>query len=366
MRVALPTKDFQKALTLLSKAVEKKSRLSFQWVNLTAKFDQHLLLHGTNGEVYLTLSVPVEVEEEGEVCVEANALLKIVKSIKNQTLRVYTQDDKLVIEAGNITQKLALKPVEDFPEFPEPKFQASLPDFVLLKGIEKTGFATSKEKDRMRYTLEHLYIDGRGDHLRIVGSDGHRLAVLKFDNYPLNLKAKLYFKSLKLLKELLKNAGQVQIGGGEGFTYLSNELWTIAIRDFSEHDYPDYDAVFPPIETYDVVVEVFSSDLDNALDNFKNFNKITFEFAERDGFNIKAQDEEGNEVQVWVKADVYGDKQFSIDFDPRQIKEFTEATEEERYIEARFKDDDNTPALFKVNDNYFYLVMPIVRKKRYS
>jgi len=58
MRVALPKADFSKALSLLSKAVEKKSRLSFQWVKLKAKFDQHLELQGTNGEVYLTLKAP--------------------------------------------------------------------------------------------------------------------------------------------------------------------------------------------------------------------------------------------------------------------------------------------------------------------
>lgn len=365
MRVAVPKKEFSRALALLSKATDKKSRLSFQWAKLKAEYDKHLTLQGTNGEVYLTLLTPIEVEAEGEVCVEANVLLKAVKSIKNNWFELYTEDDKLVIKAGDITQKLSLRPVEDFPEFPEPKFQASLPDFVLLQGIEKTGFATSKEKDRPRYTLEHLYIDGRGDHLRIVGSDGHRLAVLRFDKYPLDLKAKLYFKSLKLLKELLKNAGQVKLGIGDGFTYLSNELWTIAVRDFSEYDYPDYDAVVPPVETYDVVVDVLVEDLDSVLNNFVRFRKITLEFMDRDGFKIKTQDEELGEVEVWVKADVYGDKQFSIDFDPRQLKEFIEAVEKEQYIVARFKDDDYIPALFEVGDNYFYLLMPLIRKKNY-
>jgi DNA polymerase-3 subunit beta len=365
MRVSLPTKDFSKALALLSKATDKKSVLdAFRIVKLKAEFDKHLLLQSTNGEVYLTLKAPVEVEEEGEVCVEANALLKAIKSIKNNWFNLYTEEDKLVINAQGIIQKLSLKPIGDFPEFPEAKFQASLPDFILTQGIEKTGFATSKEKDRLRYTLEHLYIDGRKDHLRIVGSDGHRLAVLKYDKYQLDLKAKLYFKSLKLLKELLKDAGQVQIGIEDNFTHLSNRLWTISIRNFSEYDYPDYDAVVPPIETYDVVVDVLREDLDNALNNFTRFNKITFEFVNENSLRIKAQDGE-NEVEAWVKADVYGDKRFSIDFNPKQLKEFTEVVEKEVYIVARFKDDDNIPALFEVNENYFYLVMPIIRKKSY-
>ncbi len=338
MRVAVPKKELSKALALLSKATEKKSRLSFGWIKLKAEFDKHLELQGTNGEMYLTLLAPAEIEVEGEVCIEADALLKAVKSIKNNWFNLYTEGDKLVIKAGDLRQKLSLKLVEDFPEFPEPKFQASLPSFVLLQGIEKTGFAVSKEKNEIVNTLEHLYIDGRGDHLRIVGSDGHRLAVLKFDKYPLDIKAKLYYKSLKILKDLLKGAGQVQIGIDDGFTYLSNELWTIAVRDFSEYDYPDYDAVVPPVETYDIVVDVLVEDLDSALNNFVRFRKITLEFIDRDGFKIKAQDDEFGEVEVWVKASVYGEKAFSIDFDPKQLKEFTEVVEKEQYIVARFKD----------------------------
>jgi DNA polymerase III sliding clamp (beta) subunit (PCNA family) len=91
MRVAVPKKEFQRALALLSKATDKKSRLSFDWVKLKAKFDQHLELQGTSGEVYLTLKVPVEVEEEGEVCVEANALLKTIKTIKANWIKLYTE-----------------------------------------------------------------------------------------------------------------------------------------------------------------------------------------------------------------------------------------------------------------------------------
>jgi DNA polymerase-3 subunit beta len=367
MKIAVPKQDFQKALALLGKAVDKKSVLdAFRVVKLKAEFDKHLLLQGANGEVYLTLLAPVEVEEEGEICVEANALLKAVKSVKSkERIKLYTEEDKLVIEAGNITQKLTLKPVNEFPEFPEPKFQTSLPAFVLLRGIEKAAFAVAKEKDRLRYTLEHLYIDGRGDHVRIVGSDGYRLAVLRFNDYQFDLKAKLYFKSLKLVKELLKNAGQVQIGAEENFTHLSNGLWTISIRNFSEYDYPDYDAVVPPKETYDIVVEVLAEDLDKALENFTRFSKITIEFTNnQDAFTIKAQDENENQVETWIKADIYGIKQFAIEFDPKQLKEFTEVAGE-GYIEARFKDDDNMPALFRVNENYFYLVMPVHRKKNY-
>jgi len=82
VRVAVPKKEFSKALALLSKATDKKSRLGFQWAKLKTEFDKHLTLQGTNGEVYLTLLVPAETETEGEVCVEANTLLKAVKSIK--------------------------------------------------------------------------------------------------------------------------------------------------------------------------------------------------------------------------------------------------------------------------------------------
>jgi len=366
MRVAVSKQDFQKALVLLSKATDKKSRLSFEWAKLTAEFDKHLTLQGTNGEVYLTLKAPVEVEAEGQVCVEADVLLKAVKSIKKREwIELYTKEDRLVIKAGDLIQKLALKPVEDFPEFPNPNFQASLPDFVLNEAIGKVSFAVATEKEDAMKVLKCLYIDGRGSFTNFVGSNGHKLALLKSDKYPLDIKAKLYIKSLKLLKELLKNAGQVQIGTDENFVHLSNGLWTISIKDFSDADYPDYEAVFPNQSDYDVVVVVFAEDLDNALANFVKHPKITIEFTDRDdGFRIKAQDEELGEAEVWVKADIYGIKQFSLDFIPKHIKDFTEEVGK-GLIEARFKDDDGFPALFKADGSYSYLVMPLIRKKKY-
>jgi DNA polymerase III sliding clamp (beta) subunit (PCNA family) len=121
----------------------------------------------------------------------------------------------------------------------------------------------------------------------------------------------------------------------------------------------------PPIETYDAVVEVLSEDLDNVLTNFARYDKITFEFISKDGFRVKAYDSDNTEIEAWINADVYSDKQFSVDFVPKQLKEFTEAIEGQLYIEARFKDDNDFPALFRVNDNYFYLVMPLIRKKNY-
>jgi len=363
MRVILPRKDLSKALSLLSKAVAKRSVLeSFRWVRLKTD-ENHILLQGTNGDVYLTLRTPATgIEERGEACVKATELLNATKSIKAEYFELYTENEKLVVKADNLTQKLALKPVEKFPLFPETKFQASLPAVMIMQGIEKTGFAVDKENEIG--SLAHLYIDGRGDHLRFVASDGHRLAVLKFDDYAFDLKVKLHYKSLKLLKELLKDAGNVYIGYEKSeFAYLTNGSWTVAIRDFSEARYPDYDAVVPPPETYDTVVEVLIDDLNNALKNLTKFDKITLEFSSKDHFKIKAHDKDGNEIEFLVKASVCGDIGFSIDFDPRRLKEFTEDAGEGVFIGARFKNDDNVPALFKVNDNYFYLAMPLIRKK---
>jgi len=357
MKVLLSKNDFSKAKALLSKAVNKQ----FSWVKLKTDKD-HLLLQATTGEVYLTLKAPITVEgvkEEGEACVEATELFEAIKSNKAKYFELYTENEKLVVKADNLTHKLALKPAEEFLVFPEPKLQATLPAVALKDGIEKTGFAVAKEKDNYD-TLEHLYIDGRGDNLRFVGSDGHRLAVLKIDSCAFDMKVKLHYKSFRLLKELLKHDGQqVHIGYGGRFVYLTNgSSWTVAIRDLSEGRYPNYEAVIPPADTYETTVRVSRGDLASALENFTMYDVITFEFTDNKSFKLKTQC-----TEVIVTAEVRGEIGFSLDFSLRKLKEFTDAAGAYTYIEAMFKNDDNVPALFKVNDNYFYLAMPLIRKK---
>lgn len=360
MRVILQRKDFSKALALLSKAAVRRSYIgTFCWVKLKAFVlqDEKLMLQTTTGEVYLTLLVPAEIIEEGEVCVEVFALHDAVKSSKDsQFIELYTAQDKLVVKTNTFTQKLELKPVEFFPDFPTPQFQTSLLSSVLKYGIEKVRFAVAKEE---RGPLAHLFIDGQGDHVCFVGSDGHRLAVLRLD-YEVDLKVMLYYKSLKLLKELLKlkHAEQVHIGYDDKFVYLTNGVWTTAVRVLSEARYPLYEAVVPPTYIYDVVVEVSRRDLASALENFKQLDKITIEFTDRKGFKIKTQD-----AETLVEADVHGDIGFSLDFNPRQLEEFTDVVGAYTYIEARFKNSDEVPAMFKVGDNYLYLVMPLIRKR---
>ena len=381
MRVVLSQpQNFKKALTLLNAVVKSKVD-PFRWVKLRADDKHQFELQGTNGEVYLTIRIPAEIEEEGEACVELAPLIEAIKPVKAKyNVELYTENEKLelAIKTGSLTQILALRPVEMFPQFPNSQFQASMPAVTLLQGIEKTGFAIRRDKS----VLGHLYIDGRGT--RIIGSDCHRLAVLKFDGYAFDSEVKLYHKSLKILKALLKDFSNpnelVHIGYGESklayitnrskLTYLTNGTWVIAIRDFaSEEKYPNF--VIPPDDTYDIVVEFKIDDLNNALKHFTKSDRITLEFFAPDFFTIKS----GYKL-VFVKARVHGlnlppddvflsDVGFCLDFNPRQLIEFTKAARKDSYvIEARFKDNDRVPALFKVNDDYLYLVMPLKFERR--
>ncbi len=370
MRMVLSAQDFKNSLALLTKASARNTGIGpFGWLKLKTE-SKNMVLQSANGEVYLTLTLQtLETKEHGEVCVELLPLYESIRSTSDEYVELYTTRDKLVVKTDRLTQKFDLRPVEMFPVFPKPEdFQASIRASMLSEGIKKTGFAVKKD----RSVMGHLYVDFRGDRIHFVGTDGHRLAMLKFDYTfdPSSAKVKLYHKSLKILKELLRKDSEViLIGCGESkldritnkksrLVYITNGDWMIAIRDFSAESYPNYEAVIPHADTYDITAEIRIDDLDNALKHFTKADRITLEFTDS-RFKIKSHDREA----VIEASYIHGNLGFSIDFNPLQLKEFTEAARKDGYvIKAFFKNDEEVPALFKVNNDYLYLVMPLRRR----
>jgi len=63
-----------------------------------------------------------------------------------------------VVQAGDVESGLALLSVEEFPSFPNPIYQSTLPTKLLLSAIEKVEFAVAKHKNAMGYG--YLLVDG--------------------------------------------------------------------------------------------------------------------------------------------------------------------------------------------------------------
>jgi len=339
------------ALQTVAKVVEKRSY--HQFVKLTAS-GEYLILQATNLERFLTIKVPVE-ESYGEfsVCVDADKFAKLVKELDDEIV-IEPNETYLLVKSGSTKAKLLVSDYE-LPEFPEPVYDVEFEAKPLLKAIERVSFAISSNHDH----LKCLLIDGKGDKINFVGSDGYRLAIYE---YPVNFdkQFKLHASGLTVLKDLLDEVDIVKLGATENMTFISTELWGLALRNI-ESIYPDYETVIP--SDYSCKVVFNAEEMGKALKKLLVFGKDSAAVEMLVGgaeIILKTQSPDYGEIEVNVPIEeVSGEMR--IAFNCRYLKEFIDNADGR--IVMKLVDADSPMVFRDYNDtnhtNYNYVLMPM-------
>jgi DNA polymerase-3 subunit beta len=353
MLVKLYKSQLADALQTVAKAVERKaSAFYLQAVKLTFEKD-YLIMQATNLERFLTIKVPLEpiglFVEPKTVHVDGTKFAKFVKELDEEIL-LEPEDTHLEVKSGRAKAKFLVMSETDLPEFPEPVYDIEFDARLLLDAIEKVSFAISKEADNLRCLL----IDGKGDYINFVGSDGYRLAIYK---YPMNFdkRFRLHESGLTVLRDLLDKTDTVKLGATENMTFVATELWELALRN-AENEYPDYEAVIPSDYTCKAVFDV--DDMEKALKKLLVLGKdaIGVEmFVGGEEIVMKTQSPDYGEIEVKTSAEeVFGE--MLIAFNGKYLKQFIDNAEGK--VEMKLIDAES-PMLFENGENYMYLLMPM-------
>ena len=98
---------------------------------------------------------------------------KVLKTIPDSRVQLRSDGDDVVCEAGPSEVRLAGLDVEEYPDVEEPEGRVlSMPLSAAL--VDKVAYAVSK--DTTRYTLTGVLLRAEDRQLKLVATDGHRLA----------------------------------------------------------------------------------------------------------------------------------------------------------------------------------------------
>jgi len=354
MLVRLYKSQLADALQTVAKAVERKaSAFYLQAVKLTFEKD-YLIMQATNLERFLTVKVPLEpiglFIEPKVVRVDGTKFAKFVKELDEEIL-LAPEDTYLEVKSGRAKAKFLVISEADLPEFPEPVYDLEFDAKLLLDAVEKVGFAISKEMNN----LKCLLVDGKGDYINFVGSDGYRLVIYK---YPVNFdkRFRLHVSGLVLLKDLLDETDIVKFGATENMTFIATELWNLVLRDI-EGDYPDYGAVIPSDWTYKAVF--YADEMEKALKKLLVLGKdaICVEmFTNSKEITLKTQSPDYGEIEVRVPVVEASGYEMHVAFNGKYLKQFIDNVEGK--VEMRLVDAEN-PMVFENGENYMYVLMPM-------
>jgi len=354
MEVRVSKSEFSRVLAVFSKVVGKGRVWYLGYIGMSAG-NGRVRFRGTDRNVYLRAEVPAQViAEGGEFFVELKELLKMVRALREKELQLYMDGDRLVVQSGNIKSRLKMENRDfPFPEFPQVVYTGTFPAAILLEGLQKVGFAASKEDD---WFLDCMLVDGKGEYVNLVASDGHKLAIMK-KAVPFNQTIKINRSGFPVLEKLLTKSDIVRVGQTEDFTFLADDggSWEIAIKT-NEAEYPNYEAVVPTdIETK---AKLNIEDLRTFVSSVGDGKDLIFHI-ENERVKMMLVNGEEDSATAEIKAVVEG-KPMTIGFNPKFIEAFTNI-HKEGTVELLLADPE-FQAIFKLSDDYLYIVAPLKLK----
>lgn len=253
----------KRLLRLASRAVAATSKSKdghplYRNVVVDGSEEGRVLLAGTDMEQSVIDAAEADTKQQGIVAVQGETLFSIAKSMPEGQVLIEAGDaGHATVRSGKIRYKLPTVNLQDFPRFPDPgetRFR-EYPVETLQTLITLTSYAMSKDSTRPH--LAGALFEAEKGKLRMVATDGHRLA--KADASVPDVEALpgsilIPHKGVSHLKRMLdeiraeapKGAEKstVELAAAHATLFVRHGDWRLSIRLTDDH-FPPYARVIP-------------------------------------------------------------------------------------------------------------------------
>lgn len=250
MQFSISREAFLKPLQLVSGVVERRQTLPVLSNVLMVLDGEELALTGTDLEVELIGRVAVDsAKQSGEITVPARKLLDICKSLADDAnIEVTLQDNKLLLKSGRSRFTLTTLPAAEFPRVEEEPdtFSLAIQQSRLRELLEATSFAMAQQD--VRYYLNGMLFEVASDYLRLVATDGHRLAMetVAMSNSTNETQQLILPRKgiMELSRLLVDEAGEIVLTFGQNHIRAKVPEYTFTSK-LVDGKFPDYNRVLP-------------------------------------------------------------------------------------------------------------------------
>ncbi len=367
MEIKISSDAFLKGVQKVQGVVEAKGAMPILSHLLISAGGDGITLMATDLEIGMRGFYPAKVVKEGAVTLNARKLFDILKELPAQEVRlVKEENDWVTLTCGKSRFRLPGLPAGDYPKLPEYS-ESSLIEFQgsqLKEMIRKTFFAISP--DETRQALNGLLLEMDKDKVNLVGTDGHRLALIKRapgKTDSANADPNGYLLPKKVLSELLKSVDE----GDATYKFSIKENQLAFIRDEEviisrkvDGKFPNYRQVIPGDNT--LKVKVSKDELSHAL---KRVALLADEKSKMVRFEIRSgtltlisDNTELGAAREEIAVDYSGDD-VTIGLNARYVLDVLAAIEGEHVI-LNLKDENHSCLITAENDaDYLSIVMPM-------
>jgi DNA polymerase-3 subunit beta len=325
MKFVISSTDLLSHLSAISKVISSKSTMPILDNFLFNLSGNEIVITASDLESTLITSIELDnTEGEGIIAIPAKLLIDTLKEFPEQPLTFQINTENYAVEIFSDNGKFSIvgQSGEDFPELPsvneESAISVKLGHRVLLKGIEKTLFATAD--DELRPVMNGIFIELSDENMSFVASDAHKLVRYRRSDAVSEIESSFILpkKPAGLLRNLLpREDNDVMLEFDEKNAIFTLSHYKLICR-LVEGNYPSYNSVIPSDNPNKMVIDrqafyntakrvsVFSNQASNLIKLSINDNQLVVSAQDID-YSISAVERlnceyNGEEIEIGFKS----------------------------------------------------------------
>ncbi|MBN1585833.1 MAG: DNA polymerase III subunit beta [Candidatus Omnitrophica bacterium] len=361
MRVEIEKEDLLNASLTIQSAISTRTTLPILANVLVETQSSGLTLTATDLDIGICATVCANVLDEGSLTIPARKFGEIIKALPpGKVLLAARKNNSFTIESGQSVCRLLGIPKEEFPKIPELENAAEVRMNAsrLKELVALTSIAMSH--DETRYVLNGILLELRGKELRLVATDGRRMALVREELEKPFKDSKRVIIPVKAVNELSRMLGECETVGirfAEGQIGFWSENTSIVAR-LVDGEFPDYEKVVPPEAKQKVTVNT---------ENFLSAVRRASVFTTPDSQSVRIEVRSDRlillkntpslgELREEIAAE-YAGGEFSIGFNPGYLIDVLKNIKDET-LELELVASDK-PGVIRLEDRYVYIVLPM-------
>ncbi|MDA7839289.1 DNA polymerase III subunit beta [Luminiphilus sp.] len=363
MKFSISREALIKPLNLVAGVVERRQTLPILSNVLLSLEGTQLSLTGTDLEVELIGRVEVEAGAiDGEITVPARKLVDICKSLPDSSQIEFSVDSgKATVKAGRGRFTLSTLPATEFPSVDESAGDQTLEiaQSVVKRLIDRTAFAMAQQD--VRYYLNGMLLELKAGRLRMVATDGHRLALCTAKEAVSTGDAAIIIprKGVLELSRLLDTDESIRLVIGSNHIRAANQQFTFTSK-LVDGKFPEYERVLPKSADKTVIgqrLELRQAFTRTAILSNEKYRGVRLKLS-ADTLDITANNPEQEQAEEVVAVEYQGDE-LEVGFNVSYLLDVLSVLDGEQ-IRLSLSDSASSALLEEADEgDSLYVVMPM-------
>jgi DNA polymerase-3 subunit beta len=355
---------FLKAFQRVIGIVERKQPLPILSNVLIRKTDSTISFVATDLEIQIESHTEFdEATDNNSITVSAKKLQEIIRVLPEKSLfSLDIQENKLILKSNKSRFNLQTLPAQDFPLVSDQLKESSvviIKQAVLKKLLANVQYSMAQQD--IRYYLNGVLLVLDTDYIKLIATDGHRLAFASAKFQGLDKKHEIIISRktvIELSKLLSDSEGDVKLELAEKQIKISLPEVTLTSK-IIDGKFPDYDRVIPKYSNTLILDRlILSNSLQRvAVLSNEKFRGVRFILTEKN-LKIISSNNEQEEAQEEIENEYHGPA-LDIGFNVNYLLDGINNLESE-LVMLSFG-DANSSILISIpqSDDFKYVVMPM-------